>query len=150
MILLHLVVATLYGLATWVLWPTLSAPAHDGARNALATLRPNPELAAWLVPAAVVFHAWLLSRNIASPEGMDLSLDNALSVVAGLVAALAWISGLIRTLPAIGTVVLPIAAIASLLPVLVTHPHRFPYASEPWAAMHVAVALVAYALFIVA
>lgn len=150
MILLHLVVATLYAYAAWVLWPTLPAPAHDGAETSVRTLRPNPEFAAWLVPMAVLFHAWLVSRNIASPEGLDLSLDNALSVVAGLVAALAWLSGLLRTLPAIGSVVLPIAAIASLLPVLITHPHRFPYALEPWAALHVAVALVAYALFIVA
>jgi iron complex transport system substrate-binding protein len=45
-----------------------------------------------------------------------LSLDNAVSLVAGLVAVLAWGSGLLRTLPVIGVVVLPVAAIASLLP----------------------------------
>jgi len=151
MILLHLVVATLYGFAAWVLWPTIEAPVREGAPAAVPALRrPAPEFAAWLVPMALLFHAWLISRNFVSAEGLDLSLDNALSIVAGLVAALAWLSGLLRTLPVIGTVVLPVAAVASLLPVLITHRHRFPYASEPWAAMHVAIALVAYALFIVA
>lgn len=150
MILLHLVVATLYAFAAWVLWPTGSAPAHDGAKSEAHALRHNPELVQWLVPIAVIFHAWVVSRNIGAPEGLDLSLDHALSVVAGLVAALAWLSGLIKTLPAIGSIVLPIAAVASLLPVVTSHPHRFPYASEPWAALHVAVALLAYALFIVA
>src|SRR4051812_47751664 len=128
MILLHLVVAALYAFAAWVLWPTLSTPPADDARKDMKSLpRPTPEFAAWLVPMAILFHAWLISRNIVSPDGFDLSLDNALSVVAGLVAALAWASGLLRTLPAIGSVVLPVAAVASVLPVLITHPHRFPY-----------------------
>lgn len=113
-------------------------------------LRPPPDMVAWLVPVALSFHAWLTYRTIITPDGLDLSLDNAVSLVAGLVAMLAWVSGLLRTLPVIGTVVLPVAAIASMLPSLTTHAHRFPYAAEPWAAAHVAVALVAYALFIVA
>jgi len=46
--------------------------------------------------------------------------------------------------------VLPIAAIGSLLPGFWINPHRFAYADEPWAAAHIAVALVAYALFVVA
>ena len=151
MILLHLVVATLYAYAAWVLWPATPASTSEGTHIATHSLtRPAAEFAVWLIPVALVFHAWLVSRSIATPQGLDLSLDNALSVVAGLVAALAWGSGLLRTLPVMGTVVLPVAAVASLLPVLITHPHRFPYATEPWAAAHVAVALIAYALFIVA
>jgi ABC-type uncharacterized transport system permease subunit len=71
-------------------------------------------------------------------------------VVAGLTAALAWLSGLLGTMPSVGTVVLPVAAAASLLPGLMTSSHRFQYAGEAWAAVHVAVALVSYALFIVA
>ena len=87
---------------------------------------------------------------MATPEGLDLSLANAVSVVAGLVAAVAWGSGLLATLPVIGTVVLPVAAVATLLPLVLTNPHRFAYAGESLAAAHVAVALVSYALFLVA
>ncbi len=92
----------------------------------------------------------MAGRELATADGLDLSLPNAVSLVAALVALVAWASGLLNTLPAIGTVVLPVAAIASLLPALVTNPHRFPYAGEPWAALHVGVALLAYALFLVA
>ena len=56
-----------------------------------------------------------------------------------------------RTLPGVGTVVLPVAAVASLLPALFDDRRtgsRTP--ASRWAAAHVAVALVAYALFIVA
>ncbi len=152
MILLHLAVVALYALAAWVLWPSAPVPAPAASAPAVPqpTLRPPPSFAAWLIPTAIVLHAWLVSRNVVRPDGLDLSLDNAFSVVAGLVAAVAWFSGLVRTLPAIGTVVLPVAAVASLLPSLTTRPHPFPYAGEPWAAVHVAVALIAYALFLVA
>jgi ABC-type uncharacterized transport system permease subunit len=72
------------------------------------------------------------------------------SVVAGLVAAVAWVSGLLATLPPIGAVVLPVAAVASLLPALIVSAHRFAYAGESLAAAHVAVALVSYSMFLVA
>jgi len=151
MILLHLAVVALYGLSAWALWPapTPALPAGSPPLPA-ASWRPPAASASWLLPAAVLAHAALAWANIATPEGLDLSLGNAVSVVAGLAAALAWLSGLLATMPAIGTVVLPVAAAASLLPALMTSAHRFAYAAEPWAAIHVAVALVAYALFIVA
>jgi ABC-type uncharacterized transport system permease subunit len=151
MILLHLAVVALYALAAWALWPASSSAAAAGsAAPSQHRLRPSAHLATWLLPAAIAVHAWMLARELVTPSGLDLSLDNALSVVAGLVAAVAWFSGLLRTLPAIGTVVLPVAAVASLLPALTSRPHPFPYATEPWAAIHVAVALIAYALFLVA
>ena len=149
MILLHLAVVTLYGLAAWALWPATAAAPGSPPAPAPAW-RPPAAYASWLLPVAVLAHAALAWADIATPDGLDLSLGNAVSVVAGLAAALAWLSGLLVTMPAVGTVVLPVAAAASLLPALMTSAHRFPYAAEPWAAIHVAVALVAYALFIVA
>ena len=151
MILLHLAVVALYGLAAWALWP-MAAPVAAPAGHAvpMPPWRPPAAYAAWSLSLAVLVHAALMWGSIAAPEGLDLSLGNAVSVVAGLAAALAWLSGLLATMPAIGTVVLPVAAAASLLPALMMSTHRFPYAAEPWAAIHVAVALVAYALFIVA
>lgn len=146
MILLHLTVAALYAVAAWAFWPL--PPVGQG--GAAAPARSSAAWAVWLVPAAIAVHAWVAWHDIAAPDGLDLSLLNALSVVAGLVAAVAWASGLLRTLPVVGTIVLPVAAIAGLAPAYFENPHRFSYAAEPWAAAHVAVALVAYALFLVA
>ena len=136
MILLHAVVAALYAVAAWMRWPRAEQPA---ARIAL-----------WLVPLAVILHAAAIAHSIFRPDGLDLSFANALSLVAALCALVAWASGLLGTLPRVGAVVLPIAAIGSLLPAFWISPHRFAYADEPWAAAHIAVALVAYALFVVA
>jgi len=137
MILLHAVVAVLYAVAAWMRWPR--AEEHT-----------MPRIALWLVPLAVVFHAAAIAHSIFRPDGLDLSFANALSLVTGLCALVAWASGLLATLPRVGAVVLPIAAIGSLLPSFWINPHRFAYADAPWAAVHIAVALVAYALFVVA
>jgi ABC-type uncharacterized transport system permease subunit len=145
MILLHVAAAALYALAAWTAWRAQAEPRGSGTAAAARSKAP-----AWFLVAALLLHGWLAWRGIATPEGLDLSLANAVSVVAGLVAAVAWGSGLLSALPVIGTVVLPVAGIASLLPLLLTNPHRFAYGGESLAAAHVAVALVSYALFLVA
>jgi ABC-type uncharacterized transport system permease subunit len=146
MILLHVTVVALYGLTALALWPAAARPDAAG-RGGVQT---PGWLATWLLPVALLAHAWLGWQEVLTPEGLDLSFANAVSVVAGLVAAVAWLSGLLATLPAIGTVVLPVAAIGSLLPTLFASPHRFAYGGEMLAAAHVAVALVSYAMFLVA
>jgi len=137
MILLHAVVAVLYAVAAWMHWPRTAE-------------LPAPRIAWWLVPLALVLHAAAIAHSIFRPDGLDLSFANAFSLVTGLCALVAWASGLLSSLPRVGAVVLPIAAIGSLLPALWVDPHRFAYADAPWAAAHIAVALIAYALFVVA
>src|SRR4029450_6948405 len=99
---------------------------------------------------ALVLHASVIARGIFKPEGLDLSFTNALSLVSGLAVLIAWASGLLATLPRVAIVVLPVAAIGVLLPMFWENPHRFAYAGERWATAHIAVSLVAYALFVVA
>jgi ABC-type uncharacterized transport system permease subunit len=146
MILLHVMVVALYGLTAYALWP---ATAGHGPSSRAAGRVPAG-VVAWLMPTALLLHAWIGWRDVATPDGLDLSFANALSVVAGLVAAVAWISGLLATLPAVGTVVLPVAAVASLLPAVTVNAHRFNYSGDTVAAVHVAIALIAYAMFLVA
>jgi len=135
-ILIHVVAAALYAAAAWTRWPTRPTPP-----GAVATLLP---------PLALIAHAWALATSIATPQGLDISLVNALSLVAALCVLVAWVAGFLRTLPGSATIVLPIAAVASLLPILLTNPHRFPYAGEPWATAHIAIALLAYAFLLMA
>src|SRR5690349_4899109 len=81
---------------------------------------------------------------------MDLSFPQALSLVAWLTVLVATLSGLLAKLPAVASVILPVAALCALAPLSGVAPHRFAYAGEAWAAIHIAVALVGYALFTVA
>ncbi len=153
MILLHVAAAALYALAVAALWPQPATAAAGGA--------PEPSRAAWgfwLLPAALLLHTWAVVQDTATAQGLDFSLLNAISVVGALLADVAWASGLLRTVPAIGAIILPVAATAVLLPALLprlspalfANPHRFAYGVESLAAVHVAVALVSYAMFLVA
>ncbi|CAG0949050.1 Inner membrane protein YpjD [Burkholderiales bacterium] len=135
MILLHVAASVLYAAAAWALWPGSGAA---------------PPLRRVLPPAALAVHAIAVFTGIATPAGLDLSLTHALSLVAGLTVLVAWGGGALASLPGVGAVVLPVAAVAALLPALFASTHRLSYAESPWATMHIAVALFAYAFFVVA
>ena len=96
MILLHAIVAALYAIAAWARWPRETA-ISAGAERA----------AAWLIPVALALHAAVIAHAIFTPEGLDLSLAHALSLVAGLSVLIAWGSGVLATLPRVGAVLLP-------------------------------------------
>lgn len=137
-ILLHALIAILYAIAGWLCFPRATNTARDTRR------------VQWLVPAVIALHAVTMLRAVITPEGLDLSFAHALSLVAGLAALVAWTSGLIRALPAVGAAVLPVTALAALAPAVMRGSHLFPYGEAPWATAHIAIALLAYAIFIVA
>src|SRR5215467_2225251 len=153
MILLHVAAAALYALTVGALWPQPAAATAGGAApSSRATW------GFWLLPAALSLHALAVVQDTVTTQGLDFSLLNAISVVGALLAAVAWVSGLLRTVPAIGAIILPVAATAVLLPALLprlspalfANPHRFAYGAESLAALHVAVALISFAMFLVA
>jgi ABC-type uncharacterized transport system permease subunit len=135
-ILIQVAAAAAYAAAAWAYWPGAS--------------RSPSVRAAWIVPVALGLHAAGLVPSIATPDGLDLSFPHAVSLVAGLCVLVTWAGGFLRTLPGSAAVVLPVAAAAALAAALIASPHRFPYATEPWAALHIGIALLAYALLLVA
>jgi ABC-type uncharacterized transport system permease subunit len=143
MILLYLPVSAAYLAAAWLEWQRLVQPATTGAQRHIA-------IAPWLTAAALIGHAFLVTSAIVAADGLDFSLANALSAVACLTALFAWLGSLTGLLPRVAVVALPVAALATWLPGLLANPHRFSFTEEPWAALHIAIALTAYALLIVA
>ena len=137
-ILLHVLVAAIYAATAWARRPR-SAPPAAPRRNAGQIL----------LAIALLLHGVAIYHAIVRDDGLDLSCVNALLLVAGLAVLTAWLTGVLRTLPGVAAVVLPVAAVCALLPPLAASRHRLPFAGEPWAAAHIAVALCAYALFVV-
>ncbi|MFO1323028.1 MAG: cytochrome c biogenesis protein CcsA [Burkholderiales bacterium] len=137
MILLYVAIAAFYGVAAWL-------------RSAHSHLPSRTKASAVLVAVAIVLHAITIARGVFTPEGLDLSFAHALSLVAWLTVVVAGLSGVLAKLPAVGNVILPVAAVCALVPLAGGGPHRFTYGAEPWAALHIAVALIAYALFVIA
>ncbi len=136
-ILVHLAVAALYVVAAWL----RDGHAPHGSRQRAVVA---------LIVLALALHGIAITQAIFTRDGLDLSFVHALSLVAWLTVLVAALSGLLGKMPAVSDVILPIAALCALAPLAATNPHRFPYAAQPWAAVHIAVALVAYALFVVA
>lgn len=137
MILLHIVVAFLYAVAVGLRTPGTAS--H--VRHRFATV---------LIALAIALHAWTIGQAVLTPTGLDLSFMNALSLVAWVTVLVAGISGVLGRLPAVGNAILAVAALCALAPLVVGSRHTVSYAGEPWAKAHIAVALVAYAMFVVA
>jgi ABC-type uncharacterized transport system permease subunit len=143
MILLYLLVPAAYLIAALLEWGRLS-PARDAAPER------SVQAARWIAAFALAGHAILVDGAVVMPEGFDVSFANMLSAVAGLTALFAWLGTLARAMPGILAVVLPVAAVAAPLPALFPNPHQVSFPGEPFALLHIAVALTAFSLFIVA
>jgi ABC-type uncharacterized transport system permease subunit len=142
-ILLYLLVPAAYLAAAALEWRRLAPPVGTAPEHSRV-------LANVLAGAALAGHATLVVGAVFSRDGLDVSLANALSAVAGLTALFAWVGNLAPALPGVAIVAFPVAALAAPLPALFANPHRFSLVDEPWAALHIAIALSAYALLIVA
>jgi len=141
MILLYFLVFSAYAAAGYYEWRAL----HDAGGHSAVLDRVRG-----LLPLVLACHAYLIFRAVVSAEGLDLSLANALSAVAALAASFAWLGLLSGKLTGVAVMILPAAACAVVLPVLFPNPHRYSFGEEPWAAFHIAIALSAYALLILA
>jgi ABC-type uncharacterized transport system permease subunit len=142
MILLYPAVVAAYLAAAWLEWRQF-AQAPERAASAAAIAR-------WLPAFALAGHAVLVSTVVFTAGRVDLSLANALSAVAGLIALFAWLGSRAGALPGVAVIALPVAAVAALLPLLFANPHPMSMSDEPWAALHIAVALTGFAMLIVA
>jgi ABC-type uncharacterized transport system permease subunit len=106
------------------------------------------ERAALLVPLAL--HGWLLYQGLSSAE-LRFGFAQALSTMMFLGIALYWIESLFYSLEGMQPLLLPLAAAAVPLPTL------FPglassgaHAQAPEFRLHLALAMVAYSLFVIA
>jgi ABC-type uncharacterized transport system permease subunit len=132
----------------------LSGVAWRASRPAVAAgpqAGPDLEVEHVLVPVALVLHAILLYRRVIAPEGLDLGVANAVSMLVWLTVAIYWLGGLAyRGLSGILGLMSPIALAAVLLQAAATTRHIVTYGGDPLFALHFAIAMLAYSLFIVA
>jgi len=142
-ILLHLFTSLAYlVLAAWM-WRNLQrGPQPDATRS----LR----VAHALVIIPLVIHVGLLSATMLRPDGLYLGVGNAISVIIALAVLIYWIASFFHRLEALHVLVLPAAAILSLLPIFL--PASGPLANTELFVFraHLLIALLAYSLFTVA
>lgn len=124
-----------------------SRPAAAGAAMARGELR----LESFLVPVALVLHAMLLYRSVITPEGLDLGVANAISLLVWLTVLIYWFAGLaFDGLAGMLGLMSPVALLAVLLQAAIPTRHLVTYGGNPLFTLHFAIAMLAYSLFIVA
>jgi ABC-type uncharacterized transport system permease subunit len=135
-------------------WLTLSAVAFRSARPVVAAgpaPRTDMRFDTVLAPVALVLHGILLYRSVIVPEGLDLGVANAISMLVWLTVLIYWLAGLVYAgVSAILGLMAPAAAAAVLLQAVVTPGHVVTYGGDPLFALHFGIAMLGYSLFIVA
>jgi len=147
-IVAQVLIALAYAVLAWIDRPAaVDAKAAAGAGDVDA--RPHRILAPAL-PAIVLVHGFLLWRLIFQPQGVNLSFAVSLSLIGLFLAVALVVSVLLVPLPGLASRTLPLVAAAALLPAILRAPHWLPYSTDFIAAAHLVVALLAFALFVIA
>lgn len=134
--LLYAVLAFAFWRARWARADTASGSSwQTGARVAI------------LIPLGM--HAWLLFADSWGAHEISIGIGHALSAIAWLALAIYAVSSLRQPVDALNAVILPVAALAVLLPLIL--PERPVHlTTTPLLLAHLAMAFFAYALFTIA
>ena len=140
--------------STGACWLLLCALAWMASRRALATgvgARTDIRPETLLVPVALVLHAMLLYTRVVQPDGLDLGVANAISMLIWLTLVIYWLGGLAyQGIAAILGLMAPLALVALLLQAAIPTHHIVTYGGDPLFTLHFVIAMLAYSLFIVA
>src|SRR6266702_7358794 len=103
-----------------------------------------------LLCVALLAHGVLLHTTIFPQNAMVFGFAFALSAMFWLGAGIYWIESFFFPLDGLRLLVLPLACIASVLPLVFNGVHVLSYAADPLFKLHFLIANVAYGLFVIA
>jgi ABC-type uncharacterized transport system permease subunit len=140
--------------STAACWLLLSGVAWRASRPVVAAgpaPRADMRLEMVIVPVALVLHGMLLYRRVVVPDGLDLGVANAVSMLVWLTVLIYWLAGLaFQGLSGILGLMAPVALAAVLLQAGLRTGHVVTYGGTPLFTLHFAIAMLGYSLFIVA
>ncbi|QJR16636.1 cytochrome C assembly family protein [Usitatibacter palustris] len=137
-------------ISTAACWLALTGIALKQARpgHSPATLG---RVVAVLFPLGLVLHAMLIYNGVMVAEGLNLGFANAVSLIVWLTALIYWLASIVyRGLSSMQGMMAPVALVAVAVQFLVPSRHIVTYTGEPLFTLHFAIAMLGYALFIVA
>ena len=159
-IVAHLLNALLYSALAIYFWRTHWMPAratdamsfapHAAASTTSASTSgaASAEHYAVLVPLAL--HAYLLGHSVFASDGLHLGVANAVSAILWLTVLIYWIANFFYRLDGLQALVLPLAALATLLPIIMPAPGVLPNTQFAAFKIHLLISLLAYSLFTIA
>jgi ABC-type uncharacterized transport system permease subunit len=135
----HVIVALLYLALTWRIWPGLDATATSSRRGA-----------DWAVPAVALAHGALLAWTLFGEDEFRFGFALALSATFWLTVVIVWSEGFFVSLRGLYPIVLPLAAIAVVLPALFPGTVVATASGSLALRLHLIVAILAYSLLTIA
>ena len=140
-ILLSLIVAAAYGMLAAYFWRAQARAEGDAvSRGAMGHLV--------LIPLAL--HGYLLTQDMFGGGGFNLSMANALSLIVWLTLLVYSAARFFYPIGGLQALVLPLAAVAVLLPELFPSAHQLENTGLSAFKAHIAAAMLAYSLFTIA
>ncbi len=103
----------------------------------------------WVV-VPLLLHGYLLAQDVFSGGGFNLSVANALSMIFWLTLLVYWVARFFYPVGCLQALVLPLAAVAVLLPSIFPSPHQLANTELFAFKAHIAAAMLAYSLFTIA
>ena len=145
-ILPYAVSGLLYGALALYFWRTRWAAAS--AANPHSDPPRSVEHYAVLVPLGL--HGLLLAQSLFGADGLHLGVGNAVSAILWLTVAIYWLGNFYYRLDGLQALVLPLAAFAAVLPVMLPATHALPNTQLVTFRIHLLIAMLAYSLFTIA
>jgi ABC-type uncharacterized transport system permease subunit len=104
----------------------------------------------YMVAVPLILHATLVSQSVFADDGLHLGIGNAISTILMLSVMIYWLGNFFYKLDGLQLLVLPVAALACLLPVV--FPPSAPLSNTAFTAfkIHLLIAILAYSLFTIA
>ena len=144
-ILPYVVSALLYGALGFYFWRTRwTAERAENFESGPA----RREHYALLVPLGL--HALVLARSLFESDGLHLGVGNAVSAILWLTVVIYWLGNFYYRLDGLQALVLPLAACAVMLPVMLPATHALPNTELATFKIHLLIAMLAYSLFTIA
>jgi ABC-type uncharacterized transport system permease subunit len=138
---LHLLTFVLYSVLAILFWRAQAAGnAEQQNRGALGF--------AVIVP--LVLHGWLLYDTLFIWGALNLGLVYAISLILWLTVLVYWLARYFYPLSSLQTLVLPLAAVSTVLPAVFPEPHILSQPPSGLFDTHVLGAMLAYSLFTIA
>ena len=103
----------------------------------------------WVV-VPLLLHGYLLAQDVFAGGGFNLSVANALSTIIWLTLLVYWVARFFYPVGCLQALVLPLAAVAVMLPELFPSPHQLENTDLLAFKAHIAAAMLAYSLFTIA
>jgi ABC-type uncharacterized transport system permease subunit len=145
-ILPYLLNALLYGALAFYSWRTRSRP----AANTPSPAAPVNVIEHYAVLVPLGLHAVLIARAMFAPDGLHLGVGNAVSAILWLTVLVYWAGNIFYRLDGLQSLVLPVAAVAVLLPAVLPSVRPLPNTELVVFKVHLLIAMLAYSLFTIA